>query len=36
MFDARQHSFRDGDDGGSDLEQSPRNSNNILAKKSQV
>jgi hypothetical protein len=36
MFDARQQCFRDGDDGDSDLEESPRNSNNILAKKSQV
>ena len=36
MFDARQQSFHDGVDGDSDLEESPRNSNNILAKKSQV
>ena len=36
MFDARQQSFRDGDDGDSDLEESPRNSNIILAKKSHV
>jgi hypothetical protein len=36
MFDACQQTFRDGDDGDSDLEESPRNSNNILAKKSQV
>ncbi|KAF8537904.1 hypothetical protein BDD12DRAFT_806561 [Trichophaea hybrida] len=35
MSDARQQSFRDGDDGDSDLEESPRNSNNILAMKSQ-
>jgi len=36
MSDARQQSFGDGDDGDSGLEESPRNSNNILAKKSQV
>jgi len=35
-FDPHQHSFRDGDDGACNLEESPRNSNNILAKKSQV
>jgi len=36
MFDTRQHSISDGDDGDSDLEKSPRNLNNILAMKSQV
>jgi hypothetical protein len=36
MFDARQQSFCDGDDGDSDFEESRRNSNNILAKKSLV
>jgi len=36
MSDARQQIFRDGDDSDSNLEESPRNSNNILAKKSQV
>ena len=36
MSDACQQSFRDGEDDDCDLEESPRNSNNILAKKSQV
>jgi len=36
MFDAGQQSFRDCDDGDSDLEESPMNSNDIVAKKSQV
>jgi len=36
MFDACQQSFRDGDDGDRDLEEFPRNSKDILAKKSQV
>jgi hypothetical protein len=36
MFNARQKSFRDGDEGDNDLEGCPRNSNNILVKKSQV
>ena len=36
MFNACLQSFPAGDDGDSDLEESPRNSNNIIAKKSQV
>jgi len=36
MFDSRQQSIGDGDDGESELEETPRNSNNILATKFQV